>query len=496
MLRLSKIKKYTLFLLLFVFSVFLAKNALAYTSTGNYQEAFEKSVYGTNQINQPSFSNETLQAIVAGLNNQLLGCLTPDCSSKIGASGGAVGSVSNLVTAMYSNPPASGTRYLADLGKNLGVVQPAYAATGFGFTKLDPILPVWKAFRNIAYIFFTIIFVVIGFAIMFRLKISPQAVVTIQAAIPRIVLALILVTFSYAIAGLLVDLSYVIILLVIAFLGSQGVPSIGMDDVPGLQEQFTGGFEAVLKGVAQVVGFGLPFTFAALGGIIGAIVGAFAGGIGALPGAVLGVGLFLLIIGVTVLYLVFKLFMELLKAYLGIIFAIILGPLQIMLGAIPGQSGFGGWIKGLLANILIFPAVAIFLLLGRVLMKLSTEDLWTPPMFSFPGTVGLNLLGQQIGPQINILSAIMGLGVLLMVTKVPDMVRDAFKVPAFKYGSAIGEALAPVTGATKAAIGIGKSSAETYARQWIPDLPKREKKSASATATREPTDSPPPQGPH
>ena len=46
---------------------------------------------------------------------------------------------------------------------------------------------------------------------MFRAKINPQTVVTIQSAIPKAVVALILVTFSYAIAGLMIDLMYLLI---------------------------------------------------------------------------------------------------------------------------------------------------------------------------------------------------------------------------------------------------------------------------------------------
>ena len=39
---------------------------------------------------------------------------------------------------------------------------------------------------------------------------SPQTIVTIQSALPKIVVTLILVTFSYAIAGFMVDLVYVV----------------------------------------------------------------------------------------------------------------------------------------------------------------------------------------------------------------------------------------------------------------------------------------------
>ena len=53
------------------------------------------------------------------------------------------------------------------------LIQPVYAQQGIGFSKLQSLLPLWRMSRNIAYIFFIIIFVFIGFAIMFRAKISP-----------------------------------------------------------------------------------------------------------------------------------------------------------------------------------------------------------------------------------------------------------------------------------------------------------------------------------
>lgn len=62
--------------------------------------------------------------------------------------------------------------YFADLGRNLGIIKPVYAQ-GVGATGLQPFLPLWKAFRNLAYIFYIIAFVYIGFAVMFRLKIDP-----------------------------------------------------------------------------------------------------------------------------------------------------------------------------------------------------------------------------------------------------------------------------------------------------------------------------------
>ncbi len=96
----------------------------------------------------------------------------------------------NFTASLYNSPPASGRQYLAYLSEQLGVVQTAHAQEvegGIGFNQMLNILPIWKAFRNISYVFFILIFVFIGFAIMFRVKIDPQTVITIQSALPRII---------------------------------------------------------------------------------------------------------------------------------------------------------------------------------------------------------------------------------------------------------------------------------------------------------------------
>lgn len=348
--------------------------------------------------------------------------------------GGAIGGVTTLIAAMYANPPASGVEYLADLGRNLGIVSPAYAQQGVGFGGLKPIRDIWKAFRNIAYLFFIIIFIATGFAIMFRMKISPQAVMTIQSALPRVVIALILVTFSYAIAGFIIDLMYVVLTLGIAALGAAKLFSPA--EVAALQEQFVnGGFGTVMGAIFK--GLTSPLAWAGIGGLIGTALGFIINNVvGAVVGALAGGGIFLLIIGVTVLYVVVKLLFELLKTYISILMSIIFAPFQIMLGVLPGNSGFGGWMMGLLGNLMVFPAVAMALLIGRLLIKGGAigTGLWAPPM------VGAGGLSPTLLP------GLIGLGFLLMLHKIPEMVKQAFGQKPMPYGTAIGEALGPVVG--------------------------------------------------
>lgn len=121
--------------------------------------------------------------------------------------GGAIGFVGSMMVAMYAAPVASTNDYLAYLGDNFGIVKKAHAQ-GVGFSALTPVLPLWTASRNIAYFFYVLAFVVVGILIMVRVRIDPRTVMTIQNQIPKIVIGIILITFSYAIAGFLIDFMY------------------------------------------------------------------------------------------------------------------------------------------------------------------------------------------------------------------------------------------------------------------------------------------------
>src|SRR5260221_7484596 len=133
--------------------------------------------------------------------------------SNIGANKAVIAnSNTNILAAIFADRPLSGITYFKNLGKKFNIIPEVKAQSpGFGYGALDPVLPLWTAARNISYVFFVIVILIMAFMIMFRVKISPQVVISVQSALPKIAVALILVTFSYAIAGFLIDLMYVVI---------------------------------------------------------------------------------------------------------------------------------------------------------------------------------------------------------------------------------------------------------------------------------------------
>src|SRR5258708_166357 len=124
---------------------------------------------------------------------------------------GLIGMTSGLIGATFNIPVDSRT-YIGYLQHNFGVTKAVAADTttdnSIGFTGLKPLLNIWASFRNITYLLFVVVFILVGIAIMLRVQIDPRTVMTIENQLPKILVGLILVTFSYAIAGLLIDLMW------------------------------------------------------------------------------------------------------------------------------------------------------------------------------------------------------------------------------------------------------------------------------------------------
>jgi hypothetical protein len=348
---------------------------------------------------------------------------------------GILGGMTNLINSMYQNPPATTKEYLADLGRSFGV-KSAHAQSKTGLQALSNLLPLWKATRNASYIILILVFIVTGVAVMLRIKIDPKTAVTIQNSIPKLVTALILITFSYAIVGLLIDLINVVIYLGIAIFDQPGVlPSplakeqefystLGFGDVYGLFM-----WDALIAIFKNIVwdGFWAQVPTSnwfgnALGGLLVGVVGI----------------VFYVIFAFVALYLIGKLFVGLLKAYIGIILAVIIGPIQILLGAFPGnKGGFGQWFQNLLANVAVFPAVALFIFITNLLIKKGMGPDWVPPVL---GTGG------------NALTGIIGLGMLLAAGNIPSIVQEALGYKGLgAFGSAIGQSVGAARTAGSAA---------------------------------------------
>jgi hypothetical protein len=314
---------------------------------------------------------------------------------------GLIGETSQAVAMLYT-PPASGTTYVAQMLESAHII-PKAQAQGLGFAALDPVLETWKIFRNLAYMFFVAVFLGIGFMIMFRQKIGGQTVVNAQQAIPGIIISLIFVTFSYAIAGFLIDLMYLLMYLMIGLfkpgggteLLSKNFMQIGLDVITGSGTSSAfGSMNQAVKAFAETIDLGGVET--ALGWIGGLTMG--------------------LIISIAILISVFKLFFSLLKIYITIIIAIVLSPLLLMTGAFPGKSNVAYWIKMVFGNLLAFP---------MVLFSLILYEMFTRGDLSVGGFMPPYLIGRGSG---SVMMSLVGIGIILIIPELIDQMKKALKI--------------------------------------------------------------------
>lgn len=376
----------------------------AQADTKQLQQEFESAASDDRTNYQQTMFNSTL-FVTHSLNTLMGGCVGQDCPQ--GVADGAVRGLSKAV-AMTFHQPADTRSYIADLLQDMNIAQPAYAQ-GVGFASLTPLLDIWKIFRNIAYVFFVIIFLIIGFAIMFRQNLGGQAAVTVQQALPRIIVALLMVTFSYAIAGLLIDLMYIsMFFLVAVFSSSASLSSV------------LGGMEILSDNIFGVYARIITSNFAgSSGAVISQLVEEMLSGSGGLGDFLAGVAagiagvLGTLIIFFAILFAMFRTFFALAKVYIEIILSIAFAPVILMMGAIQSNV-FGNWVKGLAANLAVFPAMLVFIIIGYLLVggeqAQITRDLneggFVPPFL--PGRGSVNTIG-----------LVAGIGAIMLLPEVP-----------------------------------------------------------------------------
>jgi len=378
--------------------------------------------------------------------------------AKLGIPGIMMGSISEI----YKNPPATGMQDVKVSLAKLNIIEPAYAQ-GSTYYHSGALYFLWTASRNTAYLVMVVLLIASGFLIMFRIKINPQTVISLQLMIPKLIMTLVFVTFSFAIAGLVIDSVYLIIAFLLTAFSQSGV--FASSNLQRAIEIFTGGnFNLILLYIisptaltffASALITGSGFAIASVP-ILGIVLG--------LP-AVIGGGLFAIftfIIALAILWILFKLWWMLLKTYIQLMLLIIVGPWQIMLGLLPGQAGFSSWFRNIVANASVFVVTPMMLLFTMVFWSPFT-NLYTGIISSF-GIDGLTNMFAPLGvinsgggeyPVLPIVGGggiifnfAIGYAILALTPKIADIVRDALKVPAFKYGNAIGESVSSGLGLT------------------------------------------------
>jgi len=370
----------------------------------------------------------------------------------------------------------SGISYVRNSAKNFSLVPTAQAQEGgYGYSRLGGVtLKIWKASRDAAYAMFVVIAIILAFMIMFRVKTSPQTVVTIQSALPKLFIALVATTFSYAIAGFLVDIMYVFIAIISMVLGpitANGVPDFFMGGGNDVALTFSFLTEGILgTGIIGFLVFDLflyPITFAlSLMALPEGIIGNIFGLPFFVPLAALAMILGFIIFIFAFVWVLFKTTLMLLKTTATILILVMFAPFQITLGAIVPGMGLGSWIKTLSANLAVFPVAGAMLTLSYIFLSEAFDAaIQGLPVFGgLAGILGIDSAGANFGdgwppllggagdpaPLILLIISVM---LLFLVPKAAEIVKGIISGRPLAYGSAAGEAMG-----LGSAVGFGSAS--------------------------------------
>lgn len=389
------------------------------------------------------------------------------------------GMMTNAMTIPYQTPPASFAFWFKDGLENAGFVPKSYAAEGIGFSSIKGYRSIWSIFRNLSYLILVFIIVAIGFMIMFRMKLNPQTVVTVENALPRIITTLLFITFSFAIAGFLIDLMYVLIALVVSVLSQLNIGVLKPENTQlHINQYMMAGFGAIWpydraiiegsgpinQGAALANGplgpafstgaaffkvlpdiIQLPFktiiTFAVgnmltknllarqltdfFNALTNISLATFSPGklflllpliieiaifyviSGYVPGIILG-----FIIMLSILKLLFDIFVILLSAYISVTLLIIFSPIYLLLEALPGKDTFKTWITSLFGELLTFPLVILFTLTGYAIVMINHPN----QVFTLPFFYGFSSAD---------VSTLVGMAIILMIPQLIQLVKGS-----------------------------------------------------------------------
>jgi len=391
-----------------------------------------------------------------------------------------MGKIGGLIATPYSNPPALGSYYVLHSLDEAGFVPDSYAAEGLGFAGLAPFIHIWKKLRDIAFLIIALAMIISGFMIMFRTRMDPQHAIKLENALPKIIITMILINFSFAIAGFMVDVMYIMTGIIIVTFGPLISPDLTLSTmldryvspstidllnlgIGNYEGSISGGVYAVINLV-----YNLPYALLGMfgdtirifithisGNILGIMLFAWIGGklgfftvgwqtptipmiifimvmilliepIGkimyALPVILLG-----LVIALTVLWVFMRLLILTFRTYIKLLFYVMLSPLILVGEALPGSNVFIPWIQTICVELLTFPLmITIFLLSGAFNNAISNGQLLSLPFVA------------SINPEN--LGVIVSFGILWTMPDLIDLVKQklntqTMSVPALSLGT-------------------------------------------------------------
>ncbi len=363
--------------------------------------------------------------IVHGLSgDQSTGTSTEEWPEQVNnRSTGLIGFTANTILGIYDNRDISGVQYLA----NLNPIAPAYAT---GTQTLQPIFELWKIFRNISYVFIVLGLITFGFMVMFRYQLDPRTVVTVSDALPRVIIALILITFSFAIPGLFMDAEKVLEGTISNSIGPLKASFAGAainDDIVPQNARFREGSTPKYPADFRA---GDVLTFQGFFTGIGSIFSNDTS-----PGFTLDPtkGLDQISGGIAQMVLNFALFSLLVQLVFGLVryFAsffilTIFGPIAILWSVLPGQEEtLTKWLSQLAVAALVFPVVYLLL---NIAYFIRIYSLTNAAKTYFESTEFRSTVPTLVMNNATNISSFLILGILLITSKVPELIEEALRI--------------------------------------------------------------------
>lgn len=470
-------KYLNIILIIFFTSIILLGNIFKVNSATTNIEDFSKGNNCWLKGSQPTLrSSNTDSGSYPSLLNSFTTYILPECVKTTGvkvanadgtitttivkeySGGGILQKGEDTIAMMYKNKPLD-TKYEVDsfLAKVDPIKKVNAAVVGqiSGETYLSVIKSMHTTVQNLAFTIYIFIFLFIAFAIMFRKKLSGQQYVTVANSIPKIIISLIFVVFSYPIAAGMIDagnVGYSVVynallkdLKPVANSKCSGQPSLEdcvKNEFPNPESNLSPA--STTMSVFQIYGTSKAGKVGTQVGNLDIVEinagdnGQVANVFSSLANGILAMGtkganaastenstfnsLLVLILCVAALYSMFKLFFVLLKDYFFLIFMPIFSPFTFALSALPGQDkNISQWFINYSASILSFVAVyAIFILM--VLFGGGYMYPGNPEFLPIPA-----LLGMQAAPDITFFLSLMSYALFIIAPMVPEQIKKALK---------------------------------------------------------------------
>lgn len=246
----------------------------------------------------------------------------------------------------------------------------------------------WTFVRNTVFLFMAVLLVVAGFLIMFQAQLAPQTKITIYNVLPRAAIALVLITFSFAIGALFMDLALLL-------------TNISLELIDQLISSTI--FSGSMAG-------GMAVSWLASTSLALVVVGLLHAG----PGWAMLV--LILIYLVVLIIMLLAVLVRILLCIGKMMIQTLLAPLLLGVGIIPGQEDqLKNWFKQMLVNS-IAPAGMILVVGLGLTMTVAF----------------MSLEGGLFGVLMAIIAPIIGLVIMWGAFKVPASLEQAFGVGAKK----------------------------------------------------------------